>query len=60
MEQMRRELVADLRELIIICCLSAKWEEKGKITRDEAYGILKKGMFKADSILRSLAEKTNV
>jgi hypothetical protein len=60
MEKIRQKLVGDLREVIVICCLSARWEEKGRMTREESYLILKKGMFKAEAILKILAEKGNL
>lgn len=57
MEKMRQNLIADLREVVVIACLTARWEEKGKLKPEESYPILKKAMFKAEGILKILAEK---
>lgn len=60
MEKIRQKLVGDLREVIVTCCLSAKWEEKGKMTKDEAYSILKKGVSKAKALLKILDLETKL
>lgn len=53
-------LIADLRNAVIICALTIKWEEKKKITEAEAYSVLKKGIEKATRILKELAEIGNL
>ncbi len=60
MEELRQDLVAGIREIIVLCCLSVKWQMKDKITQEEAYNVLKDGVFKADKLLRALAKYGNL
>lgn len=57
MEKKRQDLVASLRELVVVCSLTAKWEERGKMAKEDAYRVLKRGMFRAEGILKALARE---
>ena len=55
-----RELIGSLRNTIVVCAAALNWHEKKKLTQNEAFSVLKKGIRKAEKILKELSVKANL